>query len=1165
MRFRMSWKIALIVLALLAILVAWFVYHRLTPFISDLDTVLANQLTTELKRAVTIESAKVISRNRVVITGLRVADGKSFKQGTLFTARRITADLDLTRIATGRGSVASNMRGVTIVEPSLSLVRNQSGVLNVKDLLGRPQVPLARRFRGIIRVESGQLTMSDHASLLSKGPAVNTIVAVRGSIDYRPGDVAQVDLAGRGKQSRIGRLTLRGPLSTSNPMLTKLVVTVAGANAGYWLDYFSTIPSWSIHDGVLNGGGLIYRTDRGKYTAKGTGTIRDGSLTSPHLAIPLRQVAADVSFVGTAIRLKVDARLRGSPIHAEGTIVAGGTLNLRVTSAGMDPLTLQRAVRGLPIIANSSWPTPLSFDAVVFGSTGKPRVRATASIPRAVISGMSASGIAASGDYSAGVITISDLRARVPQGDGRFSAAANLKTHRTTLSGTIRTAGGTIRTSGTVAALGRLDLAVTASGVDIGALLGPLGYREATGAADFRGRLTGTIASPVLIGDLTARNGHLQQITFDFLHARLTATRDYLLLTDATIRRKGSEIATTGSVRIARGAPAQVDLHATGQGLSLVELQELTGLTINAQGRADIDLRIRGRYPNLLAEGTIAVTDATISDYQVDSARIDLRTVDGHTVIEQFVVARGDMRLTGSGSIGSRGELSIAVTGKALDLSLLNKSLSPYATLSGQMEFTGDVSGTLSDPRLRGELVSSTPIVNQIQYDRLVASVSWDGTTISLLDVSLTGTDSNHSIQALQFNTVTKSIALDGGVISARLEAILPPLRNSPYLETPAGEALKNSLETIPPNASGKVEAAVNFSGPIDGLSGTVTVSGSEMVLGPTQISSLDLGLTAERSSFRFSSLEVVSPGVNLSASIQSADEPNHLTTRITDTQLGALVAVVENMPFLTSFEFGQWLVASAQSVPTPASGLITATIDLTDTRQGGTGSVRAEITDLSLSDQAVGTVAASAHLVEGAVSIDQLDVSGPLGTAGIQGNVSTDNVISLKGRIEGISLAVLGPLMGMPEVSGALDVELQVTGTLDDANVQASITATDIKTSQVTFQSITISDLVIAGGRLTASQITAVSGANEIHASASLPFSWETPFIPEDQPIDVQLSAPNQDLAELGKLVSFVQSASGTLSLNLAITGTMKSPAITSGASSSRMDRSTSIVSTAT
>lgn len=1250
MRIRFSWKIALIALAILAALVLWWASRRLVPVVTDLGAVIDAELEAQLNREVSLESARIVSRDRVVITGLRIAQGESFEEGTLLTVRRVVADVNLLPILAG-GSIVANVRRLTMIGPDLTLIRDAEGRLNIADLLEPPVIPTPA-FRGLVVIEDGRLTVRDFASLLTTQPGINTLESIEGTIDARPADVIQLDLRGQGTQERIGQLVLRGPLGRGDPRLTSIRATISDADAGYWLDYFSTIRTWALRGGVLNGTAVIYQTADEAFTARGSASVEGGTITSPHLAIPLRQMDANVSFDGTSIRLQADALLRGSPVSVAGTIEAGESLNLRVTSDRMDPLTLQQAVRALPTVPNSTWPTPMSFNAAVFGPDDALNVRATASIPRAVIYGVPATNITASGSYADGIIRISNLRAGVAGGTGRFNAIVRLQTGLTTVNGTlnnislaradlpigvpvtgaadatislewlrgirsgrvvaqvrsgsvggftfasaslrgtftglrtadgvigisggsiadvpitsaranlalrgnvinvsqgvINTARGTVRTSGTVTTAGALNLAVNATNVDLQALLGPLGYEQVAGIAEFSGRLTGTIASPLLSGTLTARNGRLQQIVFDFLSGQLTATPEYILLADATIRRAGTEIATTGFVRIPRAAPIQVDLRLVARQADIPQLAAIFGIDIDVAGTADVDVRVTGRLPDLQFAGTIAVTDAVIAGLEVDSARVALRSVAGRTVIDQLVAMRDGMRLIGSGVIGPQGQLSISVVGENLSLSLLNQALSPYVVLSGPMDFAGNVTGTIADPRVTGQVISPAPVVNEVPFDRLAGDVRWDGTTLSLTNASLTREDVLYSISILSFNTVTESVVLETTLSNARLERVLALFRNSPYVQTPEGETLRDALETIPDAATGDIEASLSLSGPLGDLTGSGTISGSDIVLGEQQISALDIGFVAQRSAFFLSDLAIRAPGVDLDAAAQFvAAEPTALQVNIRDTQVPALLTLIENLPFLPLFEFGQDLIATAESIPRPVTGLMDATVSVTNIRTGATGAATLTITGLSIEDEEIGTLTAAAQLVGGAVFIERFDLTGPLATASIRGNIAPDQTVSLSGTVEGVSLALLGPLIGVPHLTGTLDMDLVATGTLDAPVVEASITAVDVSTPQVTFDSVIIPSLVIQADRLDAPQITATADGSVILGSASLPFTWAPPFIPRDQPLNVQAAVPDQDLGTLTGLVPLVQSASGNLAVNLLISGTIDDPVLSGG-----------------
>lgn len=1250
MRLRRPLIIALVAILLLAILVIWWAIDR-TPVITNLESILERDLAAQLQRAVSIDSARIVSNRRLVIDRIRIADGRSFEQGTLFTARRVTVDVSILSLLTAQRSFLSSIRGLTILEPRLLLVRDRAGRWNIDDLLRRPPTPPGERFRGIVRVTSGRLTVRDYASLLATQPAINSLGDVNGAIDFRGLRTSAVDISARGVGGRLGRLTLRGVLGSNAPQLTSIDAAVTGADAGYWLDYFSTIRSWSLRGGTLDGSAEIYQTRNSDFTARGTVTFSGSSLASPYLAVPLRSAKGEVSFVGSTLKIEASASLGLSPVLIGGSVLPNRTLDLQVSSDRMDPLTLLRAVPALPEVPNSRWPVPLSFRARVFGPNNNPQVRVSLSIPRAVIYGIPASDITASAAYGNLVIRVSDLRARIGGGTSRLTAVIQLPSGQSTINGSISgvrlaqvpirpgasvngvadarfsvewlrglrsgnitatvrngligdvrfssasgsatltgprsadgvirftdgsyrnlaitggsanlgirgstinvsrgvvtTAGGTVRTAGVVTTTGRLGLSVTADSIDMQMLLGPLGYRQIFGIADFNGRLTGTLSSPVLTGAIPARSGRIQQISFDFLRGRITATPQYVLLSDAVITRQGTRIAISGFIRIERGEEPQVELTATGQQTDIAQIAAILGITLDATGTADFDLRIAGRFPDVTASGAVTVTAGTISGFAVDSARVVIRSAGNVMRIDELVAVRDGMRLVGSGYIGPQDRLDLQIRGENLNLALANDALTPYIVASGPVELSGTVSGRLSQPVFQGSITAEAPTVNGVPFDRLTGRISWDGTVASLSDASLSRADVLYRIATFESNVRTDSIVLETDIVSGRLERILELVRNSPYVTTPEGQRLRDALATVPAQASGDVDASLTLSGLPALISGSASIRGRSIVLGEQNIDTFDMAFAAQESRFSLSDLTIRAPGVDISAFGQFVGgEPTSYTALVTDTLVEQLLDLIQNVPFLTMFEFGQSLVSAAQAIPGPASGLLNATASVTDVQIGGIGTIRATISDLIVDGQPVGTATADAGIVGGATVIRALTIVGPQGSLSVEGTVDAEQIASLRGRVTGLRLPLIADAVGIPDLTGSLDAIFEVTGSLDEPRVEASLTASDVSTTDASVDSIAIPVIVIAGGRLTAAQITAVADGSQILASASLPFSWEAPMIPGNQQIDVRLDVPTQDLGILTQFLPIVESASGTLAVSVSIGGTIDDPA-TSG-----------------
>lgn len=1248
MRSRIPLLITLIALLLLGLIVFWGLSRRFSQFVADLPAGLEDQLKASLNREVSIRSARFTAPGRVVVTGLSIAQGKTFAEGTLFSARRVIVEFDAFNLLTGRSTLVRSVRKVTLEDPRLRLIRTRELVWNIEDLLRRPPTPAEERFRGLVRIQSGLITLEDYGANLRDLPAINRIASIDGTIDLAPRKSARVKLSGTGLRQRVRRIEATGRLGIDAP-ISNLTLSVQGADAGYWLDYFSDVPSWSLRRGILNGRAVIYQKPTGKFTARGAATIRSASIASRYLSVPIRQIAANIAFIGGNIGIGARGLLGGSSVVARGHILGSRTLNLRVTSDRIDLASLQRAIRALPVVPRARWPSPATLTASVTGPAENPRVEAVMSVPRAAVYGVPVANLTARGTYSNHVIRILDLRAGIAGGTARLSGTVQVPSGRTTVAGrasgirlgaipapngarlvgtadarfslawfrglrstritvdvtrgriaaltfasgtaevvftgprvgraSLRIAqgsaaglpfesatlgltlrGNTIRVrravveafegaitaSGTATTTGRLDLELTARRIALQALLAPLGYGHLTGTASFDGRLTGAIGFPRISGVIAARDGQLRQAEYELMTAHIVATPTSLVLADPAIKREQAEVVMAGAITIAAGGAPQVELRIRAREVDLADLFPLLGLPIEAVGTTSADVEVRGRLPNLVAEGEIVVADARIAGVPVDIAQLSLRLTDGRVVISRLLARRGDMRMAGEGFVGPRGRIELSLSSENLTLSLLDTILYPYVTLRGPMEFSGSVSGTLSRPVVRATLVSGAPVLNGQRFDLLATDLSWDGVRLVLTDTSLLGAAARYELPTFRFNPSAGFIELQARVTSAGIENVVGLLGNSPILGTPGGQAILNALRTLPEQFTGSLSASLDLVGPLKNLTGSAGTTGTNIVLGPTRITKLEASFVAQRSAFRLDKMVLMAPDVSLTATARFVQaKPVEFAATIAESRLDALLRLIENAPFLPMFEFGRDLIAAVQTIPRPVKGTLTTTLSLTDIQTGATGTASFTAADVALADQPIGTIRADARFVEGTMFIDRLALAGPEAAASFKGSVSPRGLLSLTGRAERVPLAALQPWVGAPDLSGSLTMDIRATGPIQSPLMEASIVASNVRTRRFDFDAIIVERLIIAGGRISTENLVATSNASRLIVSGSLPFVWRPPFIPTDQPILIRAEVPGQDLSALASSTHAVEQAGGKLAMTLEITGTLEDPAL--------------------
>ena len=832
MRSKMPLLIVVVALLILGLIVSFGVAYRLRQLASSLPNVLENELEARLDRQARVGSVKLASPSTAVITDLRIASGETFAQGTLFSARRATVRFRVIDLLTGRLPVARSITSVTLAGPSVRLVRDRNGVWDIEDLLRRPPIPPAQRFRALIRVRSGRLTIVDYAARVRQLPAVNSLNSVSGYVNLAPAQSALIDLSGRGDRQRVTGVQASGRWGIGAPV-THLNLSIQEADAEYWLDYFANIRGWNIAGGKADARAILSQPHGAGIVAKGSATLRDSAITSPYLSIPVRPFGAKIAFVGTDLSLAARGLLRESPISIRGQIIGfhPGRLNLHIASERMNLAVLQNAIRPLPALPQVRWPMPGVVSARVTGNAQRPMVTGVIRVPHAAAYGTPLTSLTAQGHFRDGTIFVTSVTGRAAGGSIRLSAAIGLQPVRIKAQGTaarinlaalpipgnIRAAGladarfaldyfhrlrwarvsaeiaqprvadlafdrgsanvvltgprtararlrlsrgairgaeieaaaadlalrertvflqrvavdafqGALSAQGTATLHGVLNLRVSGTGIDLRTLPG---YEQLTGTASFTGSVNGTLSSPRLTARVTARDGQIRQVRYDAMTARLVATPQLLALEDAAIRLEQGEVTTTGRITFAKRAAARVELLMRAREVNLARVLPLVGVSAGAQGIANADLDIRGQLPNIRASGEASVTDGAIADVPFDLVRARLQFRNGRTAITELVAQRGEMQLTGGGSIGPQGDLQMSLTGENLRLSLLNQIVSRYIELEGPMTFTGEVAGTLRSPAIRGIIASTQPVINGRQFKSLAADLRLvEGTAI---------------------------------------------------------------------------------------------------------------------------------------------------------------------------------------------------------------------------------------------------------------------------------------------------------------------------------------------------------------------------------------------------------------------------------------------------
>jgi autotransporter translocation and assembly factor TamB len=824
--------------------------------------------------------------------------------------------------------------------------------------------------------------------------------------------------------------------------------------------------------------------------------------------VGLKSATIHLSGTGSSINLAAIPQVRGR--IARGT--ASGTFNLNYTHG------LRSAALHADVTSLRSGAVDLPQVQVTAAFTDSAGAQINATSPSGTISGEPVNALSLSGQIHGNTLHVQ-------------SASGNV-------------AGGTVTASGIVSLAGDMNLDVNAKRLDLASALAPLGFSGVSGTADVSGALGGTVGKPNITARVSATKGVIKGLAYDSVSAQMTADSNHLILTNADFKQGTTSVSSQGRIQVSRNAPVSFDTYITASNVDVGKLATEMGYSKVLEGTASGSVTVVGRFPNVQASGSAEIVNGKVSSIPFDSARVQLQSSGGRTLVTEFTATRNNMSVSGNGYIEKNGGLSANLTASNLDLSLLNPLTEPYADLSGSLSFAGSVSGAIENPTVSGNVASENLTINKRNFTSLTAPISWNGSAIQLTNASLISPTGQWRLADIQYNPRDHTFATQGSISSESITGMVDMLSNSQIVQTAQGAKLEEFLGTMPSPFTGSLDASFNLIGGPASVSGTARLSANNVHMGSSTLSNLTLQLTTPTRNRNEVSLTAVGAGVNISAQSNFIkEEPTDFTATISNSRLPDLVSLLENAPALGMFDFGIRLVNAARSIPTPIEGVFNANVSMSEIETRRSGRITLNGQNISLEGTKIGQVTADAGLSGQTFTINNFDISPPNGHATLHGTIGIGGLIDLTGSGTGLPLALAQPFIKGPSISGNVDFTLLASGQISNPAVEASINASNVRYNNHEIDGISVPDITIAANRISAHTITITDRGSVLTASGSAPFVWSAPFIPPDQPLNAHVTLNDQDLALALSVTSGVKQARGILSSSVDIEGTINDP----------------------
>lgn len=285
---------------------------------------------------------------------------------------------------------------------------------------------------------------------------------------------------------------------------------------------------------------------------------------------------------------------------------------------------------------------------------------------------------------------------------------------------TARVNSSTLDARGSVHRSGRIALTFSAGHLDLAdvALLRN-DVLAASGTVDVTGTLAGTIDVPSAVTTVSSRNLTLNGQTFTSAEGIVRYRRGQLQFAPLILRQDGGSFRLDGSVSL-RADPvvgmqivAEHGELATLMGLARVRTPFALGGTVDGTFTA------AGPLSNPRASLEFILADGRIGDHAVREATVRADLANRAVNLRTFHVVPDQGELIGAGRIDLRGSSEVEFTGTGLSLDLLRPLFGIRRPLGGNLDFTVQLTGRVSDPVVGLSASATQGAIGGTAFDRI--------------------------------------------------------------------------------------------------------------------------------------------------------------------------------------------------------------------------------------------------------------------------------------------------------------------------------------------------------------------------------------------------------------------------------------------------------------
>jgi translocation and assembly module TamB len=1092
-----KWTTALVIVApvlVMAVLGYVHVREQVNLALERSEWVVADAVSRQIGRDVRIGKAQITPLGRLVLEDVAIAQGPSFSQGLLATARRVVATYDYQAMLFS-GAGASGVGLVEVQNPRFWLSRRRDGSLNISDLFKPRPGPPRPPFIGRVLIIDGDAIIRDYfraplgSAITTNVRNLNVDVSAAGGQDYK------FHFTARDSKGRF--LTIRGTGVYSSATHDLWVdASGLGVDAAFVAKTIGLPKGYSIARGTLDFAGSASTNLRTRTMPHTYGMVRfrGASGRLPFLQTPIDGASGVAVLGGETVVLDASGVTAGVPVVLRGSIngFQRSVLDLTLMSQEVSLSKLSRAAR-LPAIPEDVEIRRISsVNAIIRGTTANPRIEAVASVPDATVRGYHVTGISVSLVMANRLIDLRSL-----EFDFR---------------------GARVMASGSVAVAGNRKLSISGQirGMNLSRM--PLGLPyEISGRASADFTVRGTVAKPVVSAEAVARDVRVNDIYLGLTEAGLLVDGRNITIRHARVTGlAGGSLTASGTY-----AAGQLDMHVAASGVQASSLGRLL-----KQPRLGGVLYVFGRVKGLVAspvfEGLVEGFGLRYDGQGVEYARASIVATRNSVDVRSAIARWYSTEIRLSGGITRQDEkFAFQTTGQVERLNL--------DRVFDLIERHPDVSGTAA-----GEFTASGVYDTSVPEGEFPLRQTEATGVIRLQDGTAFGYPVDDAVAQWTFRnnvlTLSETVIASEGARLTFGGSVYVDRREVDFDFGLANLDLKRISRRIPSyvSASGTANLSGIVSGPWDDVNVSVRGGVQGLVLNQMAFDQVTVRAAYSRDVVHSAQLNLARGTQHYQVSLSSYNVINdyigQAQVKLTGVQVIDLWEAIKASPYLRTAEgLGAW--QSIARIPPPTGGTIDATVTATGPVSSMDGSLVVSGKDLGFDDQKIDALDVSASAKNGVVDLQHLTATSGDSVLQATGHPLYDNgKLHLSLSVNNFDIARLKPFMKENTPSGVASVELEASGSAKSPAVTMSVEVQNPGFRGVKFDRLRAPRIEIANGLINFpepdSGIILAAADHQIVTHGYIPWDWSTLSVPRDRQLEVAAELNDEDLSILSSFV---------------------------------------------